>query len=201
MKLKTNWHFTKSDGLNIPFVIQHIRSFKNFWGSANILLEVSLKTVKNKEDFESSIFFEAQKYYFIFESRLLFCFFSNGHIYNFVSTLPNVAKIDVKNGNVVSTLSDAVQFNVEIHNFVSTVLNAVSYNVDVHNNVEPTLTCLLGYIYNFITIASSRIPNISFFTYIMIFTLTSIFIFILPLTWIIFCSIKFTFTFGRYMPC
>ena len=89
---------------------------------------------KNEEDFESSIFFEAQKYYFVFESRLNF--FSNGHIRNVVSTLPNVVKIDVENDNVVSTLSNVVQFNVEIHNVVSTLLKVVNFNVDVHKVVS-----------------------------------------------------------------
>ena len=68
MKLKTNWHFTKWDGLNILFVVQCIWCFKNLWGSANILLQITLKVGKN-EDFDSTIFFEAQKYYFVFESR------------------------------------------------------------------------------------------------------------------------------------
>ena len=63
-------------------------------------------------------------------------FFSNGHIRNVVSTLPNVVKIDVENDNVVSTLSNVVQFNVEIHNVVSTLLNVVDFNVDVRNVVS-----------------------------------------------------------------
>ena len=81
------------------------------------------------EDFESTIFFEAEKYYFAFESRL--DFFSNGHIRNVVSTLPNIVKIDVENDNVVLTLSniEIVQFNIEIH-------NVVNYNDDVHNVVS-----------------------------------------------------------------
>ena len=57
--------------------------------------------------------------------------FSNGHICNVDSTLPNVVKIDVKNDNVVLTLSNIVQFNVGIHNVASTFLNVVNYNVDV----------------------------------------------------------------------
>ena len=64
---------------------------------------------KNEEDFESSIFFEGQKYYFVFESRLNF--FSNGHIRKVLSTFPSVVKIDVENNNVVSTLLDVVNFN------------------------------------------------------------------------------------------
>ena len=63
-------------------------------------------------------------------------FFSNGHIRNVVSTLPNVVKVDAENGNVVSTLFNVVQFNVELHNVVSTLLNVVSSNVDVQNVVS-----------------------------------------------------------------
>ena len=68
-------------------------------------------------------------------SKILFCFwieayfFSNGHIRNVVSKLPNVVKMDVENDNVVSTLSNVVQFNVEIHNVVSTLLKVVNFNV------------------------------------------------------------------------
>ena len=93
-----------------------------------------LKWGKNEEDFESSIFFEAQKYYFVFESRLNF--FSKGHIRNVVSMLPDVAKIDVENDNIVSTLPNVIQFNAKTHNVVSTLLNVVNYNVDIHNVVS-----------------------------------------------------------------
>ena len=89
---------------------------------------------KIEEDFEYSIFLEAQKYYFAFEWRLNF--FWNGYICNVVSTLPNVLKIDVENDNIVSTLSNAVRFNVEIHNVVSTLSSVVNFNVDVHNVVS-----------------------------------------------------------------
>ena len=73
------------------------------------------------QNVESNIFFEVQKYYFVFESRLLF-FFSNDHISIVVSTLPNVVKIDVENHNIVSTLFYVVNFNVDIHNVVSTLI-------------------------------------------------------------------------------
>ena len=62
-------------------------------------------------------------------------YFSNGHIFNVVSTLPNVVKIYVEN-DVVSTLSNIVQLNVEIHNVVSTLLDVVNFNVDVHSVVS-----------------------------------------------------------------
>ena len=123
----------KWDGLNIFFVVQYNRCFKNFWGSAKI----HLKMEKNCKDFESSIFLEAQKYYFAFESRLhSFFFFWNGHICRVVSTLPNVVKINIENNNVVLTLSNVVQFNVETHNVVSTFLTVVNFNVDEHNVVS-----------------------------------------------------------------
>ena len=93
-----------------------------------------LKWGKNEEDFESSIFFEAQKYYFVSELRLNFFF--KCQIRNIVSTLLNVLKIDVENHNAVSTLSNNVQFNVKIHHVVSTLLNVVNYNADVHNVVS-----------------------------------------------------------------
>ena len=56
-------------------------------------------------------------------------FFSNGHIRNVVSILPNVLKITVENNNVV-------QINIEIDNIDSTLLNVVNFNVDVHNVVS-----------------------------------------------------------------
>ena len=86
---------------------------------------------KIEEDLETSIFLELQKYYFAFESRLNF--FWNGHIRNVISTLLNVAKIDVENDNVDSALSNVVQFNVKIHNNVPTLLNVVNISVGVRN--------------------------------------------------------------------
>ena len=71
----------------------------------------------------------------LFLNRCLY-FFSNGHIRNVVSTLPNVVKIDVENDNVVSTLSNVVQFNVEKHNVVSTLFYVISFKVDKHNVVS-----------------------------------------------------------------
>ena len=79
-----------------------------------------LKWGKIEEDFESSIFLEAQKLknIILLLNRGL-TFFWNGHI-----------------RNVVSTLANLNQFNVEIHNVVSKLLNVVNFNVDVHNIVS-----------------------------------------------------------------
>ena len=87
-----------------------------------------------KKNVESNIFFEVQKYYFVLNRGLYF--FSNGHILNVVSTLPNVVNIDVENDNVVSTLSKVVHFNVEKHNVVSTLFYVLNFNVDIHNVVS-----------------------------------------------------------------
>ena len=53
-----------------------------------------LKWGKNEEDFESSIFFEAQKYFFVFESWLNF--FSNCHFRNVVSAFPTLWRSALK---------------------------------------------------------------------------------------------------------
>ena len=90
-----------------------------------MLLHIPLKMGKNEEDFESSVFFEARG----------LIFFSNGHIRNVVSTLPNVVKIDDEN-DIVSTLSNVVQINVEIDNIDSTLLNVANFNVDIHKVVS-----------------------------------------------------------------
>ena len=84
------------------------------------------------------MFFEAQKYYLVFESQFN-CFFSNDHICNVVSTLPNVVKTKVENGNIVSSLCNVIQCNVEIHNVVSTLLNVLNYNDAVCNVVSTVL--------------------------------------------------------------
>ena len=60
-------------------------------------------------------------------------FFSNGHIRNVVSKLPNCVKIDVENDNAALTLSNVVQINVEKQNVVSMLFHVVNFNVDVHN--------------------------------------------------------------------
>ena len=73
------------DGLSIVFVIQYIRCFKNFWGSANILLQIPLKMGKKWRRFlvqhilrSSKIlccfWIEAYKFFFFKWSYLQRCF-------------------------------------------------------------------------------------------------------------------------------
>ena len=68
--------------------------------------------------------------------KVYFDCFAKGHIYNVVSTLPNVVKPDVENNNVVSMLSDVVHIDVEIHNVDSMLFNVVNFDVEVHNVVS-----------------------------------------------------------------
>ena len=84
-----------------------------------------------KKNVESKCVFESRLKSFWIEAYIYI--FSNSHIRNVVSTLPNVVKINVENNNVVLTLSNVVQFNVEKHNDVSSLLYVVNFNVDIHN--------------------------------------------------------------------
>ena len=82
---------------------------------------------------------------FFWSSKIFFCTFQHsqsGRIYNVVSTLINVVKLDVKNNDIVSTLSNVPNINVEKDNVDLTLLN-----VNIHNVVStliwycPTSRC------------------------------------------------------------
>ena len=146
MKLKTSWHFTKSDGLNIVFVIQYIQYFNNFCGSANILLHIPLKLKNKMKKILSRIyslrlnnivwFLTWGLLFWFFIYLFIYLFISNGHIYKVAQKLPNIKKIYAENDNTVSTLSNVVQINLEIGNVDSTLFNVVNFNIDVHNVVS-----------------------------------------------------------------
>ena len=108
---------------------------------------------KIEEDFESSIFLEAQKYYFAFESRLIFfiiiiiIFFEMVKFGTLFRRCPTLWK---------STFKTTALFRrciTLLHNFVSTVLNVdvdltlydVATSYQPKSKVELTLKCLLGY--------------------------------------------------------
>ena len=98
------------------FVIQYIRCFKNFWGSANILWQIPLEMGKN--------WFWVQ--HIPWNSKILFCFWIKAS--SFLKWSYSQRCFDV--------VPNVAQFNVEIHNVVSTFLNNVNFNVDVHNVVS-----------------------------------------------------------------
>ena len=101
--------------------------FKNFCGFANIFLHIPVRMGNQAKKILSPlyslwiIFLWSSKNYFVFASSFSF---SNVHIINFVSTLPNIVKVDVVN-DVISTLSNFIQIKVEIDSNVD-VLNVVS---------------------------------------------------------------------------
>ena len=134
MKLKTSWHFTKWDGLNIVLVIHYITCPKNFTALQIFLNIFLLKWKKKMKEILSSVYsFKLKNIISFLNQGLIFIFFSNGHIHN-------VVKIYVENG-VVSTLSN-VQINVEMDNVDLTLFNVVNFNVDVHNVVWTLIWCL-----------------------------------------------------------
>ena len=146
--------------LNLPFEIKNQLTFyKVRWFKYTFFERV--KIGKKWRKMLSPTYSPKFKNIDLFLNRGLI-FFSNGHIHNFVSTLPNVVKIDVENDNLVSMMSNIVQFNVEKHSVVSILFYVVNFNVDTHScfnvdltlcdaatsyqpksNVGPTLKCLL----------------------------------------------------------
>lgn len=130
MKWKMNWHFTKWNGLCIVLVRFNnlcIFSwcFKSFFGLANILLQISLKTGgKSEECFEivvktlslaysilNNFHLKLKNVISLLCRGLKFNFFAYGYIHNVVSTLPNVVKLDVENNNVLFVLYNVVHIN------------------------------------------------------------------------------------------
>ena len=88
----------------IVFVIQCIWCFRNFWGSANILLQIAFKMGRKWRRFWVQHILWSSKIlcYFWIEA---YNFFSNGHIRKVISTLPNVVQMDPsRHKDVVTTL-------------------------------------------------------------------------------------------------
>ena len=108
MKLKTCWCFAKWDGVNIFFVIQYIRCFKNFCG-CQIFFYIFLLKLGNKMNSLKI------KYIILFLTRGLIFIFSNGHIHNVVSTSPNIVKNYVENEPFPMNLSEYFTFNASIN--------------------------------------------------------------------------------------
>ena len=123
--------FFRADFLLEPlFVIQYVRFFKFFWGSANVLLQVSLKMGKNEKNFESNLYFEAQKYYFVFELRLNFFFkwsYSQrceNRRWKWQRCFDVVLRCSIQRWKTQRCfkLFYVVKFNVDVHNVVLTLI-------------------------------------------------------------------------------
>ena len=113
------------------FFLKWERKRRRLWNSG-WTLEWSISSCK-------SFLCEAQIYYLTL--------FGNGHTHNLVSTLPNVVKIDVENGNVVSTFSQRFFINVKTNSVDLTlfdVVNTQRSHTQPKDNVEKTLKSLLG---------------------------------------------------------
>ena len=121
-----------------------------------------------KKNVESSIFFEVQKYYFIFESRLIY-FFQMVIFATLVRRCPTLWKSTLNMTTLFRRcLTLSVQrwktqrcFNVVLHCKFQRWHTKRCFNVDLtlcdvatsyqpKNNVEPTLKCLLGKLLLFI---------------------------------------------------
>ena len=129
MKVKTDWHFTKWDGLNIVFVIKYIDDVLKIVAAPKIFFYVFLLKwrIKWRRFWLQCIQFKRFLFeaYFVFDSAYIF--FLNGHIHNVVSTFPNIVKIDDEIDNVDSTLLNVVNFNVT---FLLLIVNIFIYNVN-----------------------------------------------------------------------
>ena len=82
----------------------------------------------------SNRFYWKLKNIFLFLTRgLFFQFFANSHIQKAVSTLK--MKLDVENDNAVSSLANVAYINVETDKVDSKLFNGFNSNVDVHKIV------------------------------------------------------------------
>ena len=72
---------------------------------------------------------------FFWNSKIFFCSFQ---IFNVVSTLINVLKLDAQNNNILSTFSNVVNINVEIDNVNSTLF--LDLKVDL--TLSDVATCI-----------------------------------------------------------
>ena len=154
--------FFRADFLLEPlFVIQYVRCFKLFWGSANVLLQVSLKMGKNEKNFESNLYFEAQKYYFVFELRLNF-FFKWSYSQRCENRRWKWQRcFDVVLRCLIQRWKTQRCFNVVLRCKIQRWRTQRCFNVDLtlcdvatsyqpkKQHVEPTLKCLLGIFFTY----------------------------------------------------
>ena len=118
-------------------LIQYIRCFKNFCGTANIILHIPLKMGNKITKFLNPAYSLKLKNIISFSTRsLIFLPFFKWSYSQRISTFRNFVKIDVENDSVALTLSNIVQINVEIDNVDSRLFKVVNISIDVHNVVS-----------------------------------------------------------------
>ena len=110
------------------------------------------------EGFESSIFFETQKYYFAFESRLN-VFFQIVLFATLFRRFPTLSKSTLKMTTLFQSGLTLFNSKLKYTALFQRCSNVVNFNVDLtlchvptsyqpKSNVEPTLKCLLGNVQN-----------------------------------------------------
>ena len=121
-KLKKNsWYFTRWNGSNIAFAIQHIHDVLRIFTDLQIFFYIyPLKwEIKWTKFWVQSIqldwfLFETLNYFYVLGWKFIFQFFNGQRIHNVVLMLPIVAQIDII-GNVESTLLNVGNCGVDIH--------------------------------------------------------------------------------------
>ena len=128
MKLKTSWHFTKWDGLNIVLVIHYITCPKNFTALQIFLNIFLLKWKKKWRKFWAQCILLSSKILFHFWIKAWFLFFFQMVI--FTTLWKSTLKMALfrrcltlfKSTLFNSTLFNVVNFNVDVHNVISTLI-------------------------------------------------------------------------------
>ena len=114
-----SWHFTKWYGLNIVFVIQDIRCFKNFCGTANTLLHIHLKMENNMMKISSPVYSLKLKNIILFLTRgPVLIFFKWSYSQRCFDVAQHCENLRWK----WQRCFDVVTFNVDVHNVVSTLV-------------------------------------------------------------------------------
>ena len=117
-----------------------------------------IKWGKTEEDFESSILLESQKYYFAFESRLIFFFFLKWSYSQRCFDVAQRCSIQPWNTQLFFNVAECCRFQRwrTQHFNVDLTLCDVATSYQPKSNVKPTLKCLLGNIWTLIYVSTSH---------------------------------------------